>query len=369
MQSDNQTVRGDIPENLVEAVIRIGILVVIIVMCARIFAPFAGVLLWALLLAVTLYPLHLRFADRLGGRQGVTASLIVIIGILLLGVPTVMLGNSFAGQVHGLYTAIESGSLALDPPDPSVAGWPLVGERVHATWSAAANDLPLFLEKYQPQIRDISRQVLSISAGTLSGLFLFFGALIISGIMMAYGESGGRSMRRIICRLAGNDRGDKLLALSTATVRSVAMGVIGVAFIQALLLGAGFIMAGVPGAGLLALVVMLIGIMQLPAVLVSIPVVIYLWTGDASATSNIIYTIYLLLAGVSDNVLKPFLLGRGVDAPMPVILIGALGGMIWQGFIGLFVGAVTLAVGYRIFMEWVDSGYTGKSLDPEAATE
>jgi predicted PurR-regulated permease PerM len=61
----------------------------------------------------------------------------------------------------------------------------------------------------------------------------------------------------------------------------------------------------------------------------------------------------LLLAGMADNVLKPLMLGRGVDAPMPVILLGALGGMATGGILGMFVGATLLALGYQIFMGWV----------------
>ena len=158
--------------------------------------------------------------------------------------------------------------------------------------------------------------------------------------------------------------GPRLQDLSTATIRSVANGVIGVAFIQALLLGMGFFMADIPGAGMLALVVMFIGIVQLPAFIISVPAIAYLWWGgDASTTSNIIYTIYLVVAGLADNVLKPFLLGRGVDAPMPVILLGALGGMVTDGIIGMFVGAVLLAVGYQIFMDWVSE--TDEGSGPE----
>jgi predicted PurR-regulated permease PerM len=124
-------------------------------------------------------------------------------------------------------------------------------------------------------------------------------------------------------------------------------------------------MAGIPAAGVLALVVMFLGIMQLPAALVSLPVIAYLWwSGDASTTSNIVYTIYLLVAGLADNVLKPLLLGRGVEAPMPVILLGALGGMVSGGIIGMFVGAVLLAVGYQVFMEWVNTVEEGTDDDP-----
>ena len=65
------------------------------------------------------------------------------------------------------------------------------------------------------------------------------------------------------------------------------------------------------------------------------------------------YSIVLFIAGIADNFLKPLMLGRGVEAPMPVILLGALGGMATGGIIGLFIGAVLLAVGYQLFMSWV----------------
>ena len=182
----------------------------------------------------------------------------------------------------------------------------------------------------------------------------FLASLIIAGIMMAYGASGSQAMCNILTRLSGPTRGTQLHTLATATVRSVATGVIGVAFIQALLIGIGFMLAGIPAAGLLAMIVLVIGIAQLPALLISLPAIAYMWwAGDGSTTIHIVLTLYLLIAGAADNVLKPLLLGRGVAVPMPVILLGALGGMVSAGMIGLFVGAVVLAVGYEIFMEWV----------------
>ncbi|HJW47500.1 MAG TPA: AI-2E family transporter, partial [Lysobacter sp.] len=174
---------------------------------------------------------------------------------------------------------------------------------------------------------------------------------------MVYAESGGRASERIMVRLTDPERGPRLLNLAIATVRSVAVGVVGVAFIQAILLGVGFLLAGIPGAGVLAMIVMFLGILQLPALLVSLPVVAYLWWagGDSSTTMKVILSVYLVVAGMADNVLKPLLLGRGVDAPMLVVLIGAIGGMVTGGIVGLFVGAVLLALGYTIFMEWVES--------------
>jgi len=356
MQMDYLTFRKLLSKDFTDAMIRIGLIAFLVVLCLRVFAPFANLMLWALILAVTLYPLHQRLAKRLKGRQGRAAALLVVAGILLIAVPAAMLGGSFAKYVHSAYTAYENDSITIKQPDPQVADWPLVGKRVYKSWSMAANNLPVFLKKNKDQLEKISKRLLSAAANMAGSLLLFVGAFVIAGVMMAFGESGSKVMQKIFSRLTDKERGSRLQGLSTATVRSVASGVIGVAFIQALLLGIGFIMAGIPAAGVLAVVVMIFGILQLPAVIISLPAIAYIWwLGDGSTVINIVYSIYLVAAGMADNVLKPILLGRGVDAPMPVILLGALGGMVSGGIIGMFVGAVLLAVGYQVFMEWVDN--------------
>jgi len=373
MQEKESVSRTPLPKDLTDTIIRIGLIAVLVVMCVRIFAPFANLMLWALILAIALYPLHQSLARRLGGRQGRAATLVVVAGLLLIGGPTVMLGGSFASQVKNAHTAFENNAITINQPAPTVADWPVVGTRVYEAWSAAADNLPEFLNENQAELKSLSRRALSAAVSTAGSLLLFLGSLIVAGILMAYGEAGTKSMQRIFTRLVGPIKGLRLQALSTATVRSVATGVIGVAFIQSLLLGIGFIMAGIPAAGVLALIVMILGIAQVPAALVSIPAIAYLWwSGDASTTSNIVFSVYLLLAGLADNVLKPLLLGRGVDAPMLIILIGALGGMVTSGIIGLFLGAVLLAVGYKIFMDWLDNadeGSVSADLEPAESSE
>jgi predicted PurR-regulated permease PerM len=170
---------------------------------------------------------------------------------------------------------------------------------------------------------------------------------------MAYGESGSRSAVQIATRISGPGKGPRIASLCTATIRAVALGVVGIAFIQMLLVGLGFVFKGVPGAGLLALAVLLLGIMQLPATLITLPVIAYVFATEGATGATIVFSIYVFVAGLVDNVLKPLLLGRGVDVPMPVILIGALGGMVTGGIIGLFIGPVVLAVGYQLFWQWV----------------
>jgi predicted PurR-regulated permease PerM len=355
MQKDIALIRKHLKHDLTEVLIRFSLIIFLVVMSVKIFSPFMGLMVWALILAVTLYPLHQKIAQKLGGKQGKAASILVLSGLLLVGVPTAILGGSTADFFHETHAAFENNTITIKAPAASVAEWPLVGEKLHATWTLAANDLPALMKKMQPQLKSVSKATLSFVAGAASGMFQFLFALIISGIMMAYGKSGSEAMLKIIRRLAGPEKGDQLRILSTATIRSVSMGVVGVAFIQALVLGVGFIWADIPVAGLLALVVLVLGIAQIPATLITIPVIAFLWWSGDSTLANVFFTIFFVLGGLSDNVLKPLFLGRGVEAPMPIILLGALGGMVTAGLVGLFVGGVMLALGYVIFMDWVAS--------------
>jgi len=356
MELDKDRIRQIAAKDLTEVLIRVGIIAVLVYMSLQILAPFLGLVMWALILAVTLYPMHQRLAAKIGDRQGRAATLLVLAGLLLIGVPTVMLGMSFADRVSEVHTGLQNDAIQIPPPPASVEGWPVIGEKLFGFWNQASNDLPDLLHDNKAKLAEFSKKMLAIVASTAGGVFAFLGSLIIAGIMMAYGKAGAEAMSRIICRLAGKGKGPGLYGLSTATIRSVSMGVVGVAFIQALLVGLGFMAAGVPGAGVLAIVVLIMGILQLPATLLTLPVIAYLWWSGDSTVMNVVWTVYLLVAGMADNVLKPLLLGRGVDAPMPIILLGALGGMVSAGLIGLFVGAVILALGYVIFMNWVAEG-------------
>ncbi|MGA1675266.1 MAG: AI-2E family transporter [Pseudomonadales bacterium] len=352
---DSSQLRNILSRDLTHTLIRLGVLALLVAACVQIVQPFVGVLLWALILAIALYPLQQRLARRLGSRQGLAAGLIVTAGVVGMGVPLTLLGTSFAAHLDELQAILQQDTLVLPKPDPAIAEWPLIGERLYAAWAAAATDLPGYLAEHRAELQSIARGGFRVAASTAGAIGLFLAALIVSAIMMAYAKPGSAVLGRIFCRLTDPELGLRLQTLSTATVRSVASGVIGVAFVQALLLGIGFLFAGIPAAGVLAFAVMFIGILQLPALIVSLPVIAYLWwSGDGSTTVNAMLTVYLIVAGMADNVLKPLLLGRGVESPMAVVLLGALGGMVWFGIVGLFVGAVLLAVGYQLLMEWVD---------------
>jgi predicted PurR-regulated permease PerM len=351
---------------LMDLLVRAGLLIVLVVLCYRIFAPFLTLMVWAVILAVTLFPLHQSIARKIGGRQGLAATVLVMLGIVLIVAPSAVLMSSLGDSVHHFVKDLQSGSLAIPAPRDSVAEWPLVGKKLHALWLNAHNDLPALVQNMQPKITNLTKAALSAVASIGVGLLLFLAAFIIAGIIMAFGHAGALSSRAIFERIAGPVRGSEFVRLAAATIRAVALGVIGVAFIQAIIIGLCLLVAGVPWAGVLAAIVLVLGIAQVPALLVTLPAIIYLWSsGDYSNGMAITYTILLAVAGMADNVLKPLMLGRGVDAPMPVVLLGALGGMAASGILGMFVGATLLTLGYKIFMGWVNAKSSVTVLNPQ----
>ena len=342
---------------LLDVFIRGGLVLVLVLLCYLIFAPFLRMMSWALILAVTIYPLHQMVAARIGGKQGLAATLLVLLAVGVIITPTVMLVNEFGDSVQRLINNVQNNTLQVPAPGKGspVAAGRREGVRVldeGAHRSARTGAEPAAEDRRPGQGTGF---VAALGGGLLRFLFSF----VVAGIMMAYGEAGARAIREIFERVADRAR-EEFVELSTATIRAVASGVLGVAFIQAIIIGLWLLVAGVPWAGVLAVIVLVLGIAQVPALLVTLPAIGYIWSsGKYSTGAAVFYTVFLAVAGMADNVLKPFMLGRGVDAPMPVILLGALGGMAAAGILGMFVGATVLALGYQIFMRWVRQSGAG----------
>jgi len=141
----------------------------------------------------------------------------------------------------------------------------------------------------------------------------------------------------------------------------VAKGVLGVAIVQTLLAAPGFVLMDVPAAGILLAIFLMLAIMQIPTLVLIIPVVIWVYS-SAEALPATLFAVWMLFVSLSDNILKPLLLGRGVKIPTLIILLGAIGGAIYAGIIGLFLGAVVLALGYELLVAWLNPDSVDKTL-------
>lgn len=335
----------------IEAAIKIGFVTLLLTWCFHIAGPFINPLVWGIIIAVAIYPLHRKLSDALGSREKLSAILITAILIVIILGPCVFFAEMIADNAKSLSSQLHDQSFAIPTPNEKVASWPLIGQPIFNLWQSASNNLSDVIKQLAPQLKSIGTWLISSSVSAMVTILEFLVSVIICGVLLLNGTSGHELAVSFGKRVAGS-QGEELTELSIATIRGVARGVLGVALIQSLLAGVGFFFAGVPGAGILTLVCLLIAIVQLPTLILFLPAIIYVFS-EQDAFSATIFMAWMLMVGSLDNFLKPILMGRGIDLPIAVIFIGAIGGMMYSGIIGLFVGAVILALGYKLFLSWL----------------
>ena len=335
-----------------EATIQIGLVLLLLYWCFRIGQPFIEIIVWGIIIAVAIHPGYNRLKSVLGGRGRLAATLITLLALIVLLVPAFMLSESLINTVKALSAQLGDGTLSVPPPSESVRSWPAIGEPLYKFWNLASNNLEAALSKMTPQLKKYGIPLLSATAGAGVGILKFVVSIIIAGVLLTNDVEGSQAVRAFATRLTG-ERGPKVVEMAGATVRSVALGILGVALIQTLLAGIGFLAVGVPGAGLWALLVLILAIVQLPTLLILGPIIVYVFSTSSTVVA-VVFAIWSILVGISDVFLKPLLMGRGVDVPMLVIFIGAIGGFIASGIIGLFVGAIIFALGYKLFLSWLN---------------
>lgn len=365
MDPNNQTQKNAFfVNNMLESSIRIGLLFVLIVAMYDIIKPFIIPVLWGAIIAVALMPMTKRLEKMLKGRRGLAATILTLIAIALLITPFVMISSSIFDAIVNLKTVVQTGQIHIPGPSEKIEHLPIIGNKLYDAWALFATNLKDAVIEFLPQIKSILASLASMLGNSFLTLLMSIISLLIAAGFMANADSSANGVSKIAVRIVG-ERAQEWTSLIAATIRSVLLGVVGVAFIQSLILGAAFFTFDIPAAGLFALAVLILGIAQLPTILVALPLMIYAFsTMDTGAAT--IFAIWAMIGGLSDNFLKPMLMGRGVDIPMPVILLGAIGGMLSAGIIGLFLGAVILAIGYELFRDWMNSGQSTKHVAENA---
>lgn len=356
----NSLNKKEITNMVFEILIKVVLLGIIMYYAFLILKPFIIPVLWGIILAVALAPLIAKLEKIFSIKRTLLVTLFILVAISALLLPTYLLSDSVIDSSKVLASDLRNGTYSIPAPTQNVKEWPIVGEKIYTIWSGAATNLEATLMQFKPELQEYSKKIVSIIMGALGSIFGFVLALIIAGIFLAKADSGVTTYQAILRRIIGDDALEWSI-LSAMTIRSVAQGVLGIALLQAVFAFIGMILIGVPLAWLWAFIVMFLTIIQLPALLILGPVIAYVYS-FADPTSATIFAIYTVIVGASDGVLKPIFLGRGVDVPMLVILLGAIGGMMLSGILGLFVGAVGLALSYKLFMAWL-SGDTKSQME------
>ena len=336
-----------------ESSIQIGLAALLVIGCLLIVKPFVPLLLWAIIITIASYPTFLKLERALKGKRGLAATVWTLLLLAVLILPLVLLGQSLAQGIEPVVAGLRDGTLVLPPPPEGVAGWPLIGAHLFKTWSAASANLSATLMKFAPQIKSALPGILAASASFAGTLVQLLISIALSGVLLANAQAAYEVTRSLAIRLFG-EQGPEFQRLVGSTVRSVTNGVLGVALIQTVFAAAGFFIFGLPAAGVWSVVFLAAAILQV-GMLALIPAVIYAFA-IASGTKAVIFLIWCIIVGLMDNVLKPLLLGRGAAVPIAVVFLGVIGGFMAMGLIGLFLGAIVLSVGYKLFLAWVEGG-------------
>jgi predicted PurR-regulated permease PerM len=354
MESINvQKVQNITFEKIVDGIVRLAVLFFLLGWCFSILKPFVLILAWAAVIAIAIYPLYATLLRLFGKRKIWILIGLSVLMLSILIIPSWLVTDSLFDEVSNLRNLHNQGQLAIPPPGENTASWPTIMKPLIDVWKLASENLQSAMMQYSSQLKAAGSWLLTAVAGIGMGILQFVASIIIAVVLLAYATPVGLAATKIFIKLAGKD-GEQFASTTVTTVRSVVKGILGVAVIQAAMAGLGFFIAGVPYAGLWTVACLFFAIIQVGAGPVAIPVMIYMFSYTDTLTA-VLLTIWLLITLISDNVLKPILLGRGAPAPMLVVFLGAIGGFITSGFLGLFLGAVILTIGYKLFMVWLDS--------------
>ena len=333
-----------------ETSIKVGLVFLLVSICFLILRPFILLIAWGIIIAVAAYPTFQKLRHLLREHGIVAAVLCTVILLAVLILPAVLLAQNLFHGIQAVTARLKDGTALIPPPPPRVESWPIIGRPLQSLWSLASRDISALLSRFAPEIKSILPGLLSASAGIGLTVLQLVLSILVSGGLLANAEAAAEATRLLFNRLF-DEKGPEFQQLVGATIRSVTFGILGVALIQSAFAAAGFLIVGLPGASIWSAIFLFAAVLQAGA-LVIIPAVIYEFA-IASSTKAVIFLIWCIIVGAMDNVLKPLLLGRGVAVPIAVVFIGAIGGFMAMGIIGLFVGAVVLSVGYKLFLAWL----------------
>ncbi|MDH4609457.1 AI-2E family transporter [Pseudomonas sp. BN102] len=318
-----------------------------------VLAPFVSALFWAAVLAFASWPLMRLLSNALHGRESAAAALLTAGWMLLVALPLVWLVSNLAEHVRDATELVKSVQMDGLPPPPDWLGQlPLVGERLVRAWHSVDAQGAAFFASLKPYMGQAGNWILARSAQLGGGLVELVLSLVLVFFFYRDGPRMALFVERGLERLIG-DRAEHYLELVAGTVQRVVNGVIGTAAAQAVLALIGFWIAGVPGALVLGIVTFALSLIPMGPPLVWVPATAWLaWHGDYG------YAVFLgiwgmfIISGV-DNVLKPYLISRGGNLPLVVVLLGVFGGILAFGFMGLFLGPTLLAVAYSLISDWI----------------
>jgi predicted PurR-regulated permease PerM len=336
----------------IERIIGLVILAIVALGCVLVLRPFFTAACFALILVMATWPAFQRLERALGGRTTLAAFAMSLLAALAFVLPPVALAlsmeHNIASSIHLLRTVLENG---VPPPPPWVSAIDVVGPELEARWQALAQQGSAASAHLEAAVLWL-RQGLVRAGMSVGGAALQLAlAVLTSFFLYRDGDAAIRGLLAIGRRIAG-EHAPRLLRVAQATINGVLYGILGTAVIQAVALVVGFWIVGIPAALFLGVLAFVLALIPMGPVLIWVPATVWLFVEGASGLAVFLIVWNILTGLMIDQVLKPYLISRGSQLPLILILFGVLGGVAAFGFFGLFLGPTLLAVAYELIREW-----------------
>jgi predicted PurR-regulated permease PerM len=339
---------------IIDTVVRLAFLALLAYWSAILIEPFLILISWSVIVVILLYPLFRWAVTRLHLPQAAVALLITALCLLILLGPVMWLSVSLVASLRSFAQRLASGDITVPRPAETIKNWPLIGSETYEFWLLASTNLRSALEQLAPQFKPLGANLFALAGNVGMSVLKFVAGIVVAGFLFVPAPALARWTRLIFHRITAK-RGDEFVDLVAATIRNLARGVLGIALVQSLLVGIGLIAAGVPAAGLISLLVLLLSILQVGCAIVLVPLVVWGFFAMSSVAA-FLFLAYMIPVGLLDNFLRPVVMARGLKTPLPLILVGVLGGVLTHGLVGLFVGPVVLAIAWELLAAWARDG-------------
>lgn len=335
--------------DLIEKSLPIAVLLLVFFLGALALSPFFPALLWSVFISVALLPLHSQLSMRAGKSRGIATAATAFGLLVVVFVPMLFLLRSIIAVLPELAVAIAEGGtlerIGVDLPAEMSATW-------QDLWFGIRDDM----ETLRNLIGDDLRLLLSsvMFEGRLIGHFIleFLLGLILASIILHNSAYLGRLARKAAVRLGGQ-RGVELGSRSILTIRYTVLGILGSAAVQAVVAAFAFWLVGAPHWPLLAFATFMLGMLQVGPILIWAPLALWLWLNDQAGMAIFLTLWGLFAIGLSDNLVKALVVSRGADLPAILVFLGAVGGLLVWGIVGIFLGPVLLALCLELTLWWL----------------
>lgn len=337
---------------LIEKLAAVFALIVLVGGSLLVLAPFGTALIWGAILAYSSWYPYTVLTRWLGNRRGLAALVCVLIATIIVLGPFVYAGASFSAHLDELTALVNRYAERGIPQLPEwIGSLPYVGPQLQSSYDKLIHADSDMVANLRRLIAPVGHALLGAGLSIGGGLGQLALSIVLAFFFYTGGELAVEWVRGGMRRVAG-ERADHLLALAGGTIKGVVYGVLGTAFVQAVLAAIGFWIAGVPGAAILGFITFFMSVVPMGPPLVWIPAALWLYHTGETGWAIFMVVWGAVVVGMADNVIKPLLISKGTGLPLIWIMMGVLGGALAFGFLGVFLGPTVLAVAYALLRDW-----------------